>query len=184
MAQVNYKVRMLTYRENHLDSAQWEKIKSDMKEGKRVSGVVKLLNPLSSVMAYAMLANKAAGNEMPKDETTGKPLPSLLPATVTSIRNGLLDDIGLLYAQTSIVKPDAKKPEMTGDVWFAEKIKASKGKLHMRDFAKALDDLAKADKKAVVHKGVTWEIAEPLLNYSTGKKGKQKKSILKTIDEI
>jgi hypothetical protein len=119
---------------------------------------------------------------MPKDEETGKELPALLPGTVTSIRNGLLDDIGLLFAQTSVVKENGK--EMTGDQWFGEKVKASKGKLKMRDFGKALAELAKADKKAVVHKGVQWDIDAALANYSTGKKGKQKKSILKTIDEI
>lgn len=181
MAQVNHKVRMRTYREMFLDCAQWEKVKPDVAAGKRVSGILKLINPMSSVAAWALAAYKAAGNEMPNGDD-GKPLSSLPAATVTSIRNGLMDDVGLFYAQTSIVRIDGK--EMPGDAWFADKIKASKNKLHFRDFPAQLEALAKADKKAVVHRGMQWQLAEPIVKYSSGKKGKQKKSILKTIDEI
>jgi hypothetical protein len=174
MSQVSYKIRMRTYRELHLDGAAWTTAKTNIANGKRVSGVLKLVNPVSSVMALATAAHVAAGNEVSAD--------GLQPGAVTSFRNGLLDDIGLLLAQTSVVKENGK--ETTGEVWFAAKIAASKGKLHFRDFEKSLDALAKADKKAVVHRGMKWELADCLVNYSTGKKGKAKKSILRTIDEI
>lgn len=181
MAQVNHKIRMRNYREAHLDSKKWDKMKADIAAGKRVGGIVPILNPMTSVYAYALNAYKAAGNEMPNGDD-GKPMANLPAATVTSIRNGLMDDVGLLYAQTSIVKIDGK--ELSGDSWMAEKIKASKNKLHFRDFAAQLEALAKADKAAVVHRGVRWELDNSLVKYSSGKKGKQKKSILKTIDEI
>jgi len=172
---------MLTYRESHLDSAKWERVKTDLAAGKRVTGVIPVATPMTSVSAYAIKAFKAAGNEMPKGDD-GKELTTIPAAQITSIRNGLMDDVGLLFAQTSVVKVDGK--EMAGDEWFAEKIKASKGRLHFRDFGAQLDALNKADKKAVVHRGVRWEIDNAIVNYSSGKKGKQKKSILKTIDEI
>jgi CRISPR/Cas system CSM-associated protein Csm2 small subunit len=181
MSQVNHKFRMKTYREMHLDSAQWEKVKASIAAGKTVSGTINIKTPMTSVMAWAIAAFRAAGNEMPKGDD-GKELSTLPAAQVTSMRNGLLDDVGLLYAQTSTVRVDGK--EIPADVWFADKIKASKNKLHFRDFNAQLDAAAKADKKFAAHRGVQWEIAEPILKYSSGRKGKQKKSILKTIDEI
>jgi len=181
MAQVNFKNRMRTYREAYLDGKAWDAAKAKLAKDQRVSGLIKIVNPMTSVAAWAVIAFKASGNEMPKGED-GKELTTLPAAQVTSMRNGLLDDNGLLFAQTSVVKVDGK--EMSGDAWFADKIKASKGKLHFRDFETHLDALAKADKKAVVHRGLQWEMADPIVKYSSGKKGKQKKSILKTIDEI
>jgi hypothetical protein len=177
MSQVSYKNRMRSYRLAHLDCAKWDALKAKMAKGDKVTGIVPVITPVVSVYALAVAAHKTAGNELKLEN--GKEI--LEAGAITSFRNGLMDDVGLLFAQTSIVRIDGQ--ELAADVWFADKIKANK-KLHFRDFEKQLEALAKADKKAVVHRGVKWELADCILNFSSGKKGKQKKSILRTIDEI